>query len=65
MSFRSWSVVSLTKLLLTAVTVKVDPEFAADVVLHTGIFLVVKSVQSSTDHGVHLRERETTTRCQL
>lgn len=34
----------LTKLLLAATAVQVNPEFATDVVFHTGIFLIMKSV---------------------
>lgn len=45
----------LTKLLLTATAVQVNPEFAANVVLHTGVFLIVKSIQSPADNRVHLK----------
>jgi len=38
--------------------VQVDPELASDVVLHTGVLLVVKSVQGAADHRVHLDGKE-------
>ena len=34
----------LTKLFLTPIAVQVNPQFAANVVLHTGVFLIVKSI---------------------
>lgn len=46
----------LTKLLLTAVAVQVDPQLAADVILHTGVLLIVQPVQSPTHNRVHLQE---------
>lgn len=46
----------LTKLLLTAVAVQVDPQLADDVVLHTGVLLIVQPVQSPTHNRVHLQE---------
>lgn len=42
------------KLFLTATAVQVNPELAADVILHAGVFLIVKSIQSPTDNCVHL-----------
>ena len=45
----------LTKLLLAAVAVQVDPQLASDVILHTRVFLVVQPVQRATHHRVHLQ----------
>lgn len=46
---------TLTKLLLTPVSVEVDPELAADVVFHTRIFLVVEAVKGTAHHSVDLK----------
>ena len=54
-------VLRLTKLLLAAVAVQVDPQLASDVVLHTRVFLVVQPVQRPAHHRVHLQNvRENT-----
>lgn len=55
--FKSITLV-LTKLLLTAMAVEVNPELAANVIFHTGVFLIVKPVQSPTDNCVHLNRRQ-------
>lgn len=44
----------LTKFLLTAIAVQVNPEFTTDIIFHTGVFLIVKSIQSTTDNRIHL-----------
>lgn len=44
----------LTKLLLAPMAVQVNPQFAANVILDTRVFLIVKSIQSPADHCVHL-----------
>lgn len=46
---------TLTKLLLAPVSVEVDPELAADVIFHTRIFFVVKTVKGTAHHGVDLK----------
>lgn len=38
---------------------QINPKFATDVVLHTGVLLIVQPVQSPADHCVHLNVRET------
>lgn len=48
----------LTKLFLAAIAVQVNPQFAADVILDTGVFLIVKSIQSPADNCIHLNGKQ-------
>lgn len=48
---------SRTELFLAPVTVQVDPQLAADVVLHTWVLLIVQPIQGPAHHCVHLAAR--------
>lgn len=48
---------SITKLLLTATAVQINPEFAADIIFDAGVFFIVESVQGPTDNCVHLNDK--------
>lgn len=47
----------LTKLFLAPVPVQVDPQLPPNIVFHTGIFLIMQSVQSTTNNSVNLKFR--------
>lgn len=44
----------LTKLLLTAVTMEVDPQLASNVIFHTWILFIVQPVQCTAHYRVNL-----------
>lgn len=48
----------ITKFFLTAAAVQVNPQFAADVILDAGVFLIVQSVQRPADNRVHLHQKK-------
>jgi len=52
----------LTKVLFCSSPVEVYPDLPGIVVPHTGVLLIVQSVQSSTDSVIHLQVRNTETR---
>ena len=51
----------LTKVLFCSSPVEVYPDLPGIVVPHTGVLLIVQSVQSSTDSVIHLQVRNTET----
>lgn len=49
----------ITKLLLTPVSVQVDPQLAANVVFHAWILLIVQAVKSTTNNCIYLYKEQT------
>lgn len=46
----------ITKLLLTPVSVQVDPQLTANVVFHAWVLLIVQAVESTANNCIHLYE---------
>ena len=48
-----------TKVIFSPVSMEVDPQFPIDIVLHTGVLLIMESIQGTTDHRVNLKSHDT------